>query len=74
MNVKNFTPEFTRTYATRANAEKAVAKLLGQWEGEQLTYMITPVETEGKIRYGVLFLGLSALRNGIHFSFNIAAF
>lgn len=74
MHVKQFTPQFTKTYATRGNAEKAVVKLLGQWRGEQLNYTIIPVEGDGKIRYGVLFLGMSALRNGIHFSFNAAAF
>lgn len=65
--------EYTKTYATVANAEKAVAKLLGaehKEESSALRYMILPVEVEGRVRYGVLFIGMSAAEEGIHFHFN----
>lgn len=67
---------FVKTYATPDNAEKAVTKLLG--EGHQaressLRYTILPVETEGGIRYGVLFIGMPAIEEGIHFHFNCIA-
>lgn len=61
--------EFTKTYATPANAEKAVAKLLGVDHAkthDELRYMIVPVEG----RFGVLFIGNSALAAGMHFHFN----
>lgn len=66
--------EFTKTYANIANAEKAVAKLLGadhaqkDWE---LRYMIFPVIVEGVVRYGVLFIGNNAVSAGMHFHFNV---
>lgn len=62
--------EFTKTYATRANAEKAVAKLKGT---DGLRYMIVPVEmpASDKIRYGVLFIGERAFSEGMHFHFNV---
>lgn len=66
--------EYTKTYATEANAEKAVAKLLGDDHAKKdspLRYMINPVIVEGKIRYGVLFIGSSAVQAGIHFHFNL---
>lgn len=66
--------EYTKTYATEANAEKAVAKLLGDDHAKKdssLRYMINPVIVEGKIRYGVLFVGSSAIDHMIHIHFNV---
>lgn len=65
--------EFVKTYATKANAEKAVCKVLGSdhRERNELTYTILPVETDKGIRYGVLFIGASAATHGIHFHFNL---
>lgn len=65
--------EYTKTYATVVNAEKAVAKLLGakhKEESSALRYMILPVEVEGRVRYGVLFVGMAAMQEGMHFHFN----
>lgn len=70
---KNLNIEFTKTYATEANAEKAVAKLLGADHAkthDELRYMIVPVIVEGAIRYGVLFVGNSSIAAGMHFNFN----
>lgn len=70
---KNLNIEFSKTYATPANAEKAVAKLLGADHAkthDELRYMIVPVVVEESVRYGVLFVGNSALTAGIHFHFN----
>lgn len=62
--------EFTKTYATEANAEKAVAKA-GKLAEQR--YDILPVIVEGKIRYGVLFIGMDALQAGAHWHFNVVA-
>lgn len=70
---RKYNIEFTRTYATEANAEKAVEKLLGKdhaKEASNLSYSILPVVVDGKIRYGVLFYGMRAIEAGIHFHFN----
>lgn len=37
-----------------------------------LRYMIVPVETPISLRYGILFLGESAVQNMVHFKFNVA--
>lgn len=70
---RKYNIEFTRTYATEANAEKAVEKVLGKdhaTEISNLSYSILPVVVDGKIRYGVLFYGMRAIEAGIHFHFN----
>lgn len=70
---RKYNIEFTRTYATEANAEKAVEKVLGKdhaTEVSNLSYSILPVVVDGKIRYGVLFYGMRAIEAGIHFHFN----
>lgn len=63
--------QFTKTYATKANAERAVEKLLGKDHAKDfssnLRYIIMPTE-DG--RFGVLFIGNSAMQAGIHFHFN----
>lgn len=56
--------EFTKTYATKDNAQKAVDKKFGH--NSELRYMIVPVGD----RFGVLFVGNSAIHAGVHFHFN----
>lgn len=69
--------EFTKTYATQKNAVMAVEKLLGENQSyaDTLRYIVVPVEgaspkADGAIRYGVLFIGESAIQAGMHFHFN----
>lgn len=62
--------EFVKTYATEANAVKAAEKAYGQHEAH-LRYIVIPVETDKGLRYGVAFLGEVALRNMVHFHFNV---
>lgn len=57
--------QFTKTYASKDNAEKAVAKSFGN--NQDLRYIIVPVEN----RFGVLFIGNSAVQAGVHFHFNV---
>lgn len=72
---RKYAIEFTRTYATEANAEKAVQKVLGEdhaYEESNLTYSILPTVVDGKVRFGVLFFGVRAVEAGLHFHFNVA--
>ena len=62
--------EFSKTYATEANAEKAVAKVSSL---AGCRYDILPVIVDSKIRYGVLFIGQDALEAGAHWHFNVVA-
>lgn len=64
--------EFTKTFATEANAEKAIAKVPHIAANHDLRYDILPVLVEGKVRYGVVFFGMSAIECGVHFHFNVA--
>jgi hypothetical protein len=64
--------EFTKTYASEANALKAVEKAFGL-ELDGLRFDIMPVVVDGKIRYGVLFFGMNAMDAGVHFHFNVVA-
>ena len=64
--------EFSKTYATEANAEKAIAKT-GFASNNELRYDIMPVVVDGKVRYGVLFFGMNAMQAGVHFHFNVVA-
>lgn len=72
---KHINIEFTKTYASVANAERAVNKLLGDNQ-DNLRYIVVPVPGaslsagSGEIRYGVLFIGESAVQAGTHFHFN----
>lgn len=64
--------EFTKTYATEANAEKAVDKLFsGRQPSTHVRYAIMPVIVEGKIRYGVMFIGQNALELGVHWHLSL---
>lgn len=73
---KRYVPEFTKTYATEANAEKAVQKYLSDknLENANLVYTIMPTFDKDRIRFGVAFLGKSAIDHHIHFDWNVIAF
>jgi len=65
---------FNKTYATEANAEKALDKHPGFRADHNLRYTIIPVvQPDGKIRFGILFIGMSACHAGVHFHFNVVA-
>jgi hypothetical protein len=60
-----------RTYATEANADKAVSTALGDStapDGRELRYFIQRTQ-EG--RYYPVFLGERALHAGVHHRFNV---
>lgn len=63
--------EFTKTYATVKNAEIAIANSVGPRLMSELKWTIVPVETNNGIRYGILFIGQSAIEEGLHFDFNV---
>lgn len=65
--------EFTKTYATEANAQKAVDKVAHMGSNAHIRYDIMPVLVDGKVRYGVLFFGQTALQAGMHWHFNVVA-
>lgn len=69
MAARQFKIEFSKTYATEANAVKAVEKKFGNWEND-LRYFIMPTP-DG--RFGVVFVGVSALQDHVHFHFNVIA-
>lgn len=64
---------FPKTYATEANAEKAVCKVLGNDHKKDmnLRYTFVPVVEGESVRYGVLFFGNAAIEAHIHFHFNV---
>ena len=69
--------EFTKTYATEANAERAIQKAIGinhedatHWTSN-LRYSILPVVQDDKIRYGIVFYGERAIQAQMHFRFNV---
>jgi hypothetical protein len=70
MAAANFNREFTieapKTYATKENSQKAVAKK--QMEGYRHFHM---QNAEG--RWFPVFVGMEAMQNGIHFHFNVVA-
>jgi hypothetical protein len=67
--------EFTRTYASVANAEKAVAKVTDKLTDTfRLRYMILPtIQDDGSIRYGVVFFGREAVEFRMFNWFNVIA-
>lgn len=68
--------EFTKTYASVANAEKAVAKVLDKFSGDtfRLRYMVLPtIQDDGSIRYGVVFIGSEAVEFRMFNWFNVVA-
>ena len=67
---KQVKPVFTKTYASEANAVKAVEKVFPAGGNGDLRYIVVPVTVEGKLRYSPLFVGNSAIEAGAHFHFN----
>lgn len=67
--------QFVKTYASVENAEKAIAKVLGNDHGADfdslLTYSVIPTFVDGRIRYGIVFYGERAVQAGLHFHFNV---
>lgn len=61
--------QFTKTYATEANAIKAVEKVLCG-SNDDMRYVVVPVIVEGKVRFSPMFIGNSAIEGGMHFHFN----
>lgn len=58
--------ETTKTYATRANAIKAVEKIYGS--NNTLRFFIMPMD-DG--RFAPIFLGEKAVTAGVHFNFTV---
>jgi hypothetical protein len=70
----HFTPEPTRTYATRENAIKAVEKVFGANESHfgaaDVRYVVMQ-HTDG--RWFPMFFGQSALHHNVHHQFAVMA-
>lgn len=70
----HYSPQPSKTYATRANAIKAVEKAYGEncehFGSADLHYVIMAT-AEG--RYYPLFIGERALKFGAHFHFSVVA-
>lgn len=67
---KLITLEMTKTYATHANAVKAVEKKYPSDSNDQLRYMVLQ-HTDG--RFYPVFIGMNALQYGVHFHFHVVA-
>lgn len=68
MNATKINIQFTKTYATKENAEKAIAKVLGNSDASKLRYIIARTDDD---RYSPVFVGESAISAGMHFHFNV---
>lgn len=68
MAARQLKVEFVKTYATEANAVKAAENAYGKHEAD-LRYIVIPVGS----RFGVAFLGMIAVQNGVHWNFNVLA-
>jgi len=66
---KLLTLETTKTYATPANAVKAVEKLFPESNNDGLTYVML---TTPEGRFYPLFIGERALQKMVHFHFHVA--
>ena len=62
--------EPNKTYATAANAVKAVEKVFPRGDDDGLRYILQRTD-EG--RYFPVFIGMKALEHGVHFHFNVVA-
>jgi hypothetical protein len=60
--------EASKSYATRENARKAIAKYPGIAENQNLRYIIHQLD-DG--RYIPVFLGQEAIQAGVHFRFHV---
>lgn len=58
------------TYATYANAERAIAKLANLHNNDALRYVIVGTRHG---RYFPVFIGMDAVQCGVHFNFCVAA-
>lgn len=68
MSAQQIKLEFNKTYATEENAVRAVMKMYSQHEA-YLRFIVIPTQ-DG--RFGVAFIGQSAIQNMVHFSgFNV---
>jgi CHASE1-domain containing sensor protein len=70
MAARKLTLEFTKTYATEANAEKAALAKFTNREAD-LRFIIIPVQTEKGLRYGIAFIGQVAVQQMVHVHFNV---
>lgn len=64
----NINIKLVKSYATAANAEKAIDRYPAIRNNESLRYFIY-CDEDG--RYGPVFLGESAIQGGVHFKFNV---
>lgn len=62
--------EANKTYATEANAVKAVEKKFPEGRGDGLLYFISRTE-DG--RFFPVFIGQRSIQAGAHFHFNVVA-
>lgn len=67
---KQYKIQAVKSYATAANAIKAVEKKFPESADDDLRYMILQNE-EG--RFFPVFIGMDALQVGVHFHFNVVA-
>lgn len=65
---KQFTPTPNKTYATAANAVKAVEKLFPSAGEDNLNYLVL---TDADGRFYPLFIGNRAVEKMVHFHFNV---
>lgn len=78
--------EFSKTYKTEKNAIAAVTKEIEALKAStpaedfitkkniaNVRYVVVPVVGEKEIRYGVVFIGITALDLGLHFRWNVIA-
>lgn len=62
--------ELTKTYATEANAVKAVEKVFPSTDDDRLTYIVMPTP-EG--RFYPIFIGERATQAQVHLHFHVVA-
>lgn len=62
--------EANKTYATAANAVKAVEKVFPRGDDDGLRYILQRTD-DG--RYLPVFIGTKAVEHGVHFHFNVVA-
>ncbi len=62
--------EANKTYATEANAVKAVEKKFPAADNDGLRYLI---QQDSSGRFFPVFIGQSAVQAGVHFHFNVVA-
>lgn len=65
---KCFNIKLVKSYATAANAEKAIDRYPNIRNAESLRYFIYQDENG---RFGPVFVGQSAAQAGVHFVFNV---